>query len=304
MENLSPLPTLDFLLPEVRRSLWRGGWLNGAAVIAVAVTLFIFGWGWQVSQLLGASVESLGNRLEITAYVSPTLPAAKVASLKEQLAALPGVADLTWIDRDRAWAELQADLGLKSEQGGLDLFDTNPLSDEIKIRAQSLPQVAPLASQIAQKEGIESVQYLERALTGLQSVQRVVRGVTFILVLLLSLTVVALVSAILRLIILVRQPEIEIMTLVGATQTWIYTPLFIQAASLGGGGGLLAWMVGWGTSQQLQQWLAQQASFRALASNVSIEWSVGLGVFLIITGVILGLVSTRLALQTTASMPK
>ncbi|WP_162147177.1 hypothetical protein [Thermosynechococcus sp. NK55a] len=41
MANLSSLPTLDFLLSEVRRSLWRGGWLNGAAVIAVAVTLFI-----------------------------------------------------------------------------------------------------------------------------------------------------------------------------------------------------------------------------------------------------------------------
>lgn len=304
MANLSPFPTLDFLLPEVRRSLWRGGWLNGAAVIAVAVTLFIFGWGWQVSQLLGASVESLGNRLEITAYVSPDLSAAKVARLKDQLAVLPGVADIAWIDRDRAWAELQANLGLKSNQGELDLFETNPLSDEVKIRAQRLEQVAPLANQIAQQEGIESVQYLERALTGLQSLQRVVRGVTFILVLLLSVTVVALVSAILRLIILVRQPEIEIMTLVGATQTWIYTPLFIQAASLGGSGGLLAWMVGWGSSQQLQQWLTQQASFRALASNVSLEWSVGLGVFLIIIGVILGLVSTRLALQTAAPMPQ
>lgn len=304
MANLSPFPTLDFLIPEVRRSLWRGGWLNGAAVIAVAVTLFIFGWGWQVSQLLGTGVESLGNRLEITAYVSSNLSATQVAALKEQLAALPGVADFTWIDRDRAWAELQADLGLKSEQSGLQLFDTNPLSDEVKIRAQSLEQVASLAHQIAQKEGIESVQYLERALAGLQSVQRVVRGVTLILVLLLSLTVVALVSAILRLIILVRQAEIEIMTLVGATQTWIYTPLFIQAASLGGGGGLLAWIVGWGSSQQLQQWLAQQTSFRAFASNASLEWSVGLGIFLIVVGVILGLVSTRLALQTTAPMPK
>ncbi|MFN4280416.1 cell division protein FtsX [Thermosynechococcus sp.] len=304
MANSSPFPTLDFLIPEVRRSLWRGGWLNGAAVIAVAVTLFIFGWGWQVSQLVGAGVESLGNRLEITAYVAPDLPAVKVASLKEQLAALPGVADVTWIDRDRAWAELQADLGLKSEQGGLDLFDTNPLSDEVKIRAQSLEQVASLANQIAQKDGIESVQYLERALSGLQSVQRVVRGVTFVLVLLLSLTVIALVSAILRLIILVRQPEIEIMTLVGATQTWIYTPLFIQAASLGGSGGLLAWLAGRLSSQQLQRWLAQQVGFRALGSNVSVEWPVGLGVFLIIVGVILGLLSSRLALQTTAPMPK
>lgn len=304
MANLSPFPTLDFLIPEVRRSLWRGGWLNGAAVIAVAVTLFIFGWGWQVSQLLSASVESLGNRLEITAYVSPDLPTAKVAKLREELAALPGVADFSWIDRDRAWAELQADLGLKSEQSGLHLFETNPLSDEVKIRAQSLEQVAPLANQIAQKEGIESVQYLERALTGLQSVQRVVRGVTLMLVLLLSLTVVALVSAILRLIILVRQPEIEIMTLVGATQTWIYTPLFLQAASLGGGGGLLAWIVGWVSGQQLQQWLAQQTSFRALAGNASLEWSAGLGFFLIVIGVILGLVSTRLALQTTVPMPK
>ncbi|WP_298611373.1 permease-like cell division protein FtsX [uncultured Thermosynechococcus sp.] len=304
MANLSPFPTLDFLIPEVRRSLWRGGWLNGAAVIAVAVTLFIFGWGWQVSQLLSASVESLGNRLEITAYVSPDLPTAKVAKLREELAALPGVADFTWIDRDRAWAELQANLGLKSKQGELDLFETNPLSDEVKIRAQSLEQVAPLANQIAQKEGIESVQYLERALTGLQSVQRVVRGVTLMLVLLLSLTVVALVSAILRLIILVRQPEIEIMTLVGATQTWIYTPLFLQAASLGGGGGLLAWIVGWVSGQQLQQWLAQQTGFRTLAGNASLEWSAGLGFFLIVIGVILGLVSTRLALQTTVPMPK
>lgn len=59
-------------------------------------------------------------------------------------------------------------------------------------------------------------------------------------------------------------------------------------------------MVGWGSSQQLQQWLAQQASFRALSSHASVVWSPALGVFLVLSGVILGLVSTRLALPTTS----
>ncbi len=302
MANLNsvphPWPTLDFLIPEVRRSLWRGGWLNGAAVIAVAVTLFIFGWGWQASHALGATVAALGNRLEITAYVKPELSAVEVDRLRQTLAALPGVESLTWIDRDRAWAELQADLGLATQQGELQLFEQNPLSDEVKIRAQRLDQVTSLATQIAQQPGIESVQYLERALSGLQRLQRLVRMVTLALVLLLGLTVVALVSAILRLVILVRQPDIEIMILVGATPRWIHTPFFLQAGALGGLGGALAWVVGWSTSQHLQQWLVQQFGGAGAASTVTLVWSWPLGLSLVVAGMILGGLSTLLALKT------
>ncbi|WP_448514396.1 cell division protein FtsX [Parathermosynechococcus lividus] len=293
-----PWPTLDFLIPEMRRSLWRGGWLNGAAVIAVAVTLFIFGWGWQMSHTLGAAVAALGNRLEITAYVAPDLPETAIARLKQELAALPAVERLTWIGRDRAWAELQADLGLTTQQGDLHLFEQNPLSDEVKIRAKTLDQVASLATQIAQQQGIESVQYLERALSGLQRLQRVIRTATIALVLLLGVTVVALVSAILRLIILVRQPDIEIMILVGATQRWIYTPFFVQATGLGGIGGAVAWLAGASSSQHLQHWLSRQFSGGAIANSVTLEWSWLLGVSLVLAGICLGGLSTLLAIKT------
>lgn len=293
-----PWPTPDFLIAEIRRSLWRGGWLNGAAVIAVAVTLFIFGWGWQCSHALGSAVTALGNRLEITAYVAPDLPEAAIARLRQKLAALPAVENIEWINRDQAWAELQADLGLTTQQGNLQLFERNPLSDELKIRAKSLDQVAPLAMEIAKHQGIESVQYLERALSGLQRLQRVVRGVTIALVLLLGVTVVALVSAILRLILLVRQPDLEIMILVGATRRWIYTPFFVQAASLGGMGGIIAWLAGAGTSQQLQQWLSRQFGPAGMADSIGVAWSWQLGAGLVLLGLLLGGLSTLLALKT------
>ncbi|XFA73055.1 permease-like cell division protein FtsX [Thermosynechococcaceae cyanobacterium Okahandja] len=304
MANLNsaphPWPTLDFLIPEVRRSLWRGGWLNGAAVIAVAVTLFIFGWGWQVSHALGATVAALGNRLEITAYVAPDLATPEIDRLRQTLATLPGVDSLTWIDRDRAWAELQADLGLATQEGDLHLFERNPLSDEVKIRAKSLEQVTTLATQIAQQQGIESVQYLERALDGLQRLQRLVRTVTIGLVLLLGVTVVALVSAILRLVILVRQPDIEIMILVGASQRWIHTPFFVQAGALGGLGGAAAWLAGWSSSHHLQYWLSHQFTGAAMVDRVPLEWSSGFGISLVIAGILLGGLSTLLALNTAA----
>jgi cell division transport system permease protein len=57
----------------------------------------------------------------------------------------------------------------------------------------------------------------------------------------LSLTAVAVITTTIRLIVMARRREIEIMQLVGATTAWIYLPFILQGIAFGVAGAVIAW---------------------------------------------------------------
>jgi cell division transport system permease protein len=60
---------------------------------------------------------------------------------------------------------------------------------------------------------------------------------------LLSLTAVAVITTTIRLIVMARRREIEIMQLVGATTSWIYLPFILQGMTFGVLGAMIAWIL-------------------------------------------------------------
>jgi cell division transport system permease protein len=60
---------------------------------------------------------------------------------------------------------------------------------------------------------------------------------------LLSLTAIAVITTTIRLIVMARRREIEIMQLVGATTAWIYLPFILQGITFGVVGALIAWFL-------------------------------------------------------------
>ena len=64
-----------------------------------------------------------------------------------------------------------------------------------------------------------------------------------------------------RLIVMARRREIEVMQLVGATSVWIYMPFILQGITFGLLGALIAWGLLVATHQSLQRLSAQQPEF-------------------------------------------
>jgi cell division transport system permease protein len=234
------LTKLDYLLRETLLGLQRGGWMNWAAVSTVTVLLFLFGMSLQASWKLEGLLNQFGSQVEVSVYLAPGAPVAKVAPL---VAKLPNVTDVKTISKEQAWAALVKELGLSGIEGATEQLEGNPLVDELKVKARHSKDVPTLAKQLKQVPGVDDVQYLDEVLHRMQQLNQGLSWVSLSIISIFSLTAVAVITTTIRLIVMARRREIEIMQLVGATKSWIYLPFILQGITFGVVGAAIAWVL-------------------------------------------------------------
>jgi len=148
-------------------------------------------------------------------------------------------------------------------------LEGNPLVDELKVKARNSKDVPMLAEKLAQLPGIDSVQYMDEALKRMQQLNQGLGWVSLTITTVLSLTAVAVITTTIRLIVMARRREIEIMQLVGATTSWIYLPFLLQGITFGVAGAAIAWILIASVQQFLANLLTAGPDFmQFLASGV------------------------------------
>jgi cell division transport system permease protein len=243
------LTKLDYLLRETLRGLQRGGWMNWAAVSTVTVLLFLFGMSLQVSWKLEGLLNQFGSQVEVSVYLDP---GAQVDKVKSVVGKLPQVTQVETISKEQAWASLVQELGISDIAAATEQLEGNPLVDELKVKARHSQDVPILAQQLAQLPGVDEVQYMDEVLKRMQQLNQGLGWVSITITTVLSLTAVAVITTTIRLIVMARRREIEIMQLVGATTAWIYLPFILQGIAFGVVGAAIAWVL----ITSLQQFLA------------------------------------------------
>jgi cell division transport system permease protein len=232
------LTKLDYLLRETLLGLRRGGWMNWAAVSTVTVLLFLFGISLQASWKLEGLLNQFGTQVEVSVYLDP---GARIEIVKPVVRKLPEVTEVKTITKEQAWTSLVKQLGISDIAGATEQLEGNPLVDELKVKARTSKDVPILAQKLTQVPGIEEVQYLDEALKRMQQLSQGFGWVSLTITTVLSLTAVAVITTTIRLIVMARRREIEIMQLVGATTAWIYLPFILQGIAFGVAGAVIAW---------------------------------------------------------------
>jgi cell division transport system permease protein len=229
---------LDYLLKETFLGLLRGGWMNWAAVSTVTVLLFLFGLSLQSSWQLEKLLNQFGSQLEVSVYLNAGAAVEAIAPIVEKL---PQVAAMQTITKEQAWNKLVKELGISDIEGATQQLGDNPLVDEIKVKARNSQVVPNLATQLAKIPQVNSVQYVDEAVQRIAQLHTGLNWITLTITIILTSTAIAVTSTTIRLIVLARRREIEIMQLVGATSTWIYLPFILQGIAFGLVGGAIAW---------------------------------------------------------------
>ncbi|MEN9231288.1 MAG: permease-like cell division protein FtsX [Thermostichus sp. DG02_5_bins_236] len=252
------LNKIRYLLQETLLGLRRGGWLNWAAVSTLLVLLFLVGISVELSWGVDATVQSLGGQLEISAYLEPERQA---VDLQPQVTQLPHVAEVKVITKDQAWRTLLLEMGIEDEAAIQTQLGDNPLVDAMRVKADSAEALGEVAAHLRQLEGVDEVYYGDQVVQQLAQIQEMLRlgslGITGVL----ALTAVAVITTTIRLIVMARRREIEVMQLVGATAAWIYLPFILQGCLFGVISALGAWGLVLGSRQLLQELLEKLIAF-------------------------------------------
>ena len=248
----------DYLLRETFLGLRRGGWMNWAAISTITVLLFLFGISLQSTWQLERLLNQFGSQLEVSAYLQSGFQA---SDLKPVVEAFPDVVGVTPVTKESAWASLVADLGMSEIAGATDQLKGNPLVDELKVKARDSEAVPAIAAQLKQLDGIDEVRYVDEAVTRLAQLNDGLKWTSLFVITILTMTATAVITTTIRLIVLARKREIEVMQLVGATRVWIYLPFILQGAVFGLAGATVAWGLLLAIQRFLTELATQQADF-------------------------------------------
>jgi len=261
---LKALTKFDYLLRETLLGLQRGGWMNWAAISTITVLLFLFGISLQSTWQLERMLNQFGSQLEVSAYLQSGFQA---SNMKPVVEGFPDVVTVTPVSKEEAWAELVEDLGISDIAGATEQLNGNPLVDELKVKAKNSDAVPGIAKRLETLDGIDEVRYIDEAVTRLAQLNDGLRWTSAFVIAILSLTATAVITTTIRLIVLARKREIEVMQLVGATRTWIYLPFILQGAVFGLAGATIAWSLLFVIQRFVGELATQQADFIQFVAN-------------------------------------
>jgi cell division transport system permease protein len=209
----------------------------GVIAVALALPLFL--------NLLLTNVRTAtanwNQAFDLSVYMDKRASAVRTASVAKQLRQRDDVAAVRVITADQALAEFRNDSGFGK---ALDALSDNPLPDTLIVTptvSKSTPEgTAALKAAVAAMADVQTVQLDTEWVKRLHAMLDIVRRVVLLTGGLLGAGVVLIVGNTIRLDILNRRTEIEVMKLVGASDGFARRPFLYGGIWYGLGGGLMA----------------------------------------------------------------
>lgn len=221
--------TLGRHFRESFKSIGRNGWMTFASVSAVTVTLLLVGVFVVIMMNLSKVADDLEKDVEIKVMVELTADEAALATLEEEITNISGVAEILYSPKEEELNDLVLDFG-----EDLRLFEQeNPLHNVFYAKAVNPQETEAVALAIDELDNTFEVKYGKGKIEKLFSFLNTSRNVGLVLIIALLFTAMFLISNTIRITIVARSRDIEIMKLVGATNWFIRIPFILEGIWLG-----------------------------------------------------------------------
>lgn len=229
------------LLRSALRGLQSSPVTTAVAVGTIAIALLLVGVFVLLVGNMRGLIEGFAEQLQVTAYLETELPLAEQREIARRVETVEGVAKVTLVTREEALERFRTTLGGEDWLEGL---GENPLPPSLEI--ELLPAhrdgqgVALLLSAIDGLPGVDELDHGQDWVEGYSRAVTLVGSLGVALGLVLAFAALLIVANTIRLAVYSRQDEIEILSLVGASRSFVRIPFVIEGTLQGVAGGVLA----------------------------------------------------------------
>ena len=235
--DLSP-SRIALYLREAWSNILSAPLLTLVAVLTIAVSLILVGFFGTLLVNANHVLDAMAHDLRITIYLDPSVDAASVNALQEQIATRDEVAQTAFLsaeeDRQRNRELLDAELlkGLAE--------DAIPGQPAIEIQLEPRQRTKEDFTEITEwVAGLAGVQGVQELYFGADKIRILFAMIDLLRVIGLIICVIIVAAAIfftfstIKLAVYSRKEEIDVLRIVGATSTFIRTPFYLEGAFAG-----------------------------------------------------------------------
>jgi cell division transport system permease protein len=224
---------IAFSLKRAWQGFWRNALMSLAATATMVLMLMLLAGFWIIQTGLLAGLEFTEQKVEVVADLLDTATPVQVEALKAKVAEAPEVAAVTFVSRDEALEQFRERLKEQGEEDLTPYLDANPLHASLFVKLHDPSVFGDVVEQLRLEPIVSNVKEQQKLVDQLLSVTNILRtGGTVVLVVVGIIALFIIVNTI-RLAVVARSEEIEIMRLVGASDAFIRWPFVFEGAFVG-----------------------------------------------------------------------
>jgi cell division transport system permease protein len=227
------IPFLYFSVKRAWQGFWRNALMSLAATATMVLMLLLLAGFWIIQTGLLAGLEFTEQKVEVVAYLQPNTTDPQVAGLQDQILAMPVVESIDYVDRDEALDRFRASM---EAQGRTDLtqsLDSNPLFASLEVKLKDPSAVRQIGEVLRASPLVRNVINIEDLVDRVLTVTSILRTAGTVLLVVVGIIVLFIIVNAIRLAVVARAEEIEIMRLVGASDAFIRWPFVFEGAFVG-----------------------------------------------------------------------
>jgi cell division transport system permease protein len=232
----------SFVLFSLTRA-WQGFWRNAVMSLAATATmvlmLLLLAGFWIIQTGLLAGLQFTEQKVEVVGYLQPNAQLNQIDALRGRLEAMPEVASVAYVDRDAALARFRASMAAQGREDLTRYLDSNPLFASLEVKLVDPSDVRAVGDALRADPNIRNVINIEDLVDRVLTVTNILRTAGTVVLIVVGIIVLFIIINTIRLAVVARAEEIEIMRLVGASDAFIRWPFVFEGAFVGLLGSLL-----------------------------------------------------------------
>lgn len=289
---------ISFVLFSMSRA-WQGFWRNAVMSLAATATmvlmLLLLAGFWIIQTGLLAGLQFTEQKVEVVAYLQVNSTDNQVQALEAQLSGMPEVAEVTYVSRDEALARFRESMQAQGREDLTRYLDSNPLFASLEVKLTDPSHVRVVSDALRQDPSVRNVINIEDLVNRVLTVTGILRTAGTVVLVIVGVIALFIIINTIRLAVLARAEEIEVMRLVGASDAFIRWPFVFEGAMVGFLGAALTLAILAGVADPLSQFMAD--FFRVLPLQFG-SLTRDLVALVMGTGVGLGIVGSWLSVRT------
>jgi cell division transport system permease protein len=223
---------IGFSIVRAWQGFWRNAMMSLAATATVVLMLALLAALAIVISGLNSGLEFIESKVGVTVQLGDDVRPDERRQLTAEVQALPGVATVDYVSPDEAWRRLEdayRETGQELDTGGaeIDLFAS------LEIRLDDPAASGTIADALRDHPDVERILTKQAEYDTLLGVINTIRTVGLVVVGLVGLTVLFMIINTIRIAVYSRATEIEIMRLVGASDSFIRWPFILEGVLCG-----------------------------------------------------------------------
>ncbi len=227
---------LSFVVFSLTRA-WQGFWRNAVMSLAATATmvlmLLLLSGFWIIQAGLLAGLQFTEQKVEVVSYLQTNITDGQVQELRDKVAALPDVASVAYVSRDEALQRFRASMEAQGREDLTRYLDANPLYASLEVQLVDPTRIREVGDVLRADPIVRNVINIEDLVERVLTVTNILRTAGSVLLVVVGIIVLFIIVNTIRLAVVARAEEIEIMRLVGASDAFIRWPFVFEGAFVG-----------------------------------------------------------------------